>query len=65
MAPNVWNGNFSSAVLVVGASSAVSFKFLTTEDAISISSSPTGLEKGELYYIADSGGSTGTLHIKL
>ena len=63
-----WGGavipSLSTTILTVGTSANVSFKFLNKSDDISIGSSPSGLEKGELYYTADGGG-TGTLHIKL
>ena len=56
--------SLSTTILTVGTSANVSFKFLNKSNEISIGSSPSGLEKGELYYTADGGG-TGTLHIKL
>ena len=61
---STWSINLSSTTLTIGTSTAVSFKLLNENGTISIGSSTSGLETGELYYTADGSG-TGTLHIKL
>ena len=60
------NIDLSSSTITIGTGSDVTFKLLKTDGStLSIGSTISGLEKGELYYVADSGSSTGTLHIKL
>lgn len=59
-----WSQDMSSTTLTIGTSSTVSFKLLNKSGSISIGSSTSGLETGELYYTADGNG-TGTLHVKL
>ena len=51
--------------LSIGASSSVVFKLLDENGNLSIPSGSSNVEKGELYYVTDSGGTTGTVHIKL
>lgn len=59
-----WDFDLSGSVITIGTANSVSFKLLNSNDDISIGSSTSGLEKGELYYVPDGSG-TGTLHIKL
>lgn len=63
----LWSDDLDNATISIGASSQVSFRLLDENDALSIPSNANigSLLKGELYYVTDSGGSTGTLHIKL
>ena len=63
----LWSDDLDNATISIGASSPVSFRLLDENDALSIPSNANigSLLKGELYYVTDSGGSTGTLHIKL
>lgn len=60
-----WSWSFSSSTISVGRSSSAVFKYVDGNGAISIGTTSSGLEKGELYYTVDSGNSTGTIHIKL
>lgn len=60
-----WSWSFSSSTVSVGRSSSAVFKYVDGNGAISIGTTSSGLEKGELYYTVDSGNSTGTIHIKL
>lgn len=58
-----WSG--SSFTLTLGSASDVIFQLLTTNGDLSIGTLSSDTRKGELYFVADSGGTTGTLHIKL
>ena len=51
--------------LTIGITSNVVFKLVKEDNTLSIGTDPTDLEEGELYYVADQGGTTGTLHVKL
>ena len=55
----------SSNVFTFGTISQVVFKLLTENEDLSISTLSSSLEKGEFYYVPDSGGTTGTVHVKL
>lgn len=55
----------SSFTLTIGSVSDDVFKLIDENGDLSIGTYDSSLEKGELYYEVDSGGSTGTIHIKL
>jgi len=63
----LWSSSsYASTTFTIGVASSVSFRLLDNNDALSIPDNVgiANLLKGELYYVADGGG-TGTLHIKL
>lgn len=62
-----WYNLSSNSVITIGSASSVVFQFLKSDDSLSVpdNSQISQLNKGEIYYVADSGGTTGTLHIKL
>lgn len=57
----------SNSVITIGSASSTVFKFLTLNDTLSIPDNVqiSQLGTGELYYVPDSGGTTGTIHVKL
>ena len=56
----------TSFTLTLGSASDVAFQLLTMDGtSLSIGTLTNDTRKGELYYVADSGGTTGTVHIKL